>query len=62
MDMGTFRGVVTVLLMAAFIGLWIWAWSNKRRSDFEAAARLPLDDELEESGTARAKRQGADDE
>ena len=45
MDMGLFRGVLTVILFVAFIGMWIWAWSSKRRSDFEQAANLPLQDE-----------------
>ena len=46
MDLGLFRGVLTVVLFLAFIGMWIWAWSSKRRSDFEQAANLPLEDEL----------------
>ena len=52
MDMGLFRGVMTVLLLAAFIGLWVWAWSSKRKTDFDEAARLPLD---EFSGAAGSK-------
>ncbi|MGD2168093.1 MAG: cbb3-type cytochrome c oxidase subunit 3 [Gammaproteobacteria bacterium] len=45
MDIGTFRGVITAILMAAFIGLVIWAFSRRRAADFEAAAHLPLEDE-----------------
>ena len=44
MDIGLFRGVLTVVLFLAFIGMWVWAWSSKRRSDFEQAANLPLED------------------
>ena len=44
MDFGLFRGVLTVILFLAFIGMWIWAWSSKRQSDFEQAANLPLED------------------
>lgn len=44
MDMGTFRGLITLALFVAFIGLWIWAWSGKRRNEFDHASRLPLDD------------------
>jgi cytochrome c oxidase cbb3-type subunit 4 len=40
---GTFFGLITLLLMALFAGIWIWAWSAKRRKDFERAARMPLD-------------------
>lgn len=45
MDMGTFRGIMTAILMAAFIGMVIWAWSRHRRADFEEAAALPLEDD-----------------
>lgn len=38
-------GVITAVLMLAFIGITFWAWSGRRRADFEAAARLPLSDE-----------------
>ena len=45
MDIGTFRGIVTAVLMALFIGLVLWAYSRRRHDEFEAAARLPLDDD-----------------
>ena len=37
-------GIVTGLVLVLFIGGWIWAWSPKRKREFEEAARLPLDD------------------
>ena len=45
MDINTFRGIVTGTLLVLFIWLVVWAWSKARRADFEAAARLPLDEE-----------------
>jgi cytochrome c oxidase cbb3-type subunit IV len=36
--------VVTIVWFLAFIGLCVWAWSGRRRKDFDAAARLALDD------------------
>ena len=45
MTMDTFRGIVTAVLLVLFIALIAWAWSKRRRADFEAAARLPLEDE-----------------
>lgn len=45
MDSGVISGVVTAILIVTFIGGWIWAWSAKRKPDFDAAARLPLDDD-----------------
>jgi len=44
MDIGLFRGLVTVVLFALFIGLWFWSWSKKRDTEFSAAARLPLEE------------------
>jgi cytochrome c oxidase cbb3-type subunit 4 len=37
--------------MLAFVGVVIWAWSSKRKTDFEEASRLPLD----ESGPRSSK-------
>jgi cytochrome c oxidase cbb3-type subunit IV len=45
MDINTFRGIVTGVLLVLFISLVVWAWSKSRRADFEAAARLPLEEE-----------------
>lgn len=48
MNAGVLSGVVTAVLIVAFVGGWIWVWSARRRSEFDAAARLPLEDsELE---------------
>jgi cytochrome c oxidase cbb3-type subunit 4 len=44
MDINIFRGIVTGALLLLFVWLVIWSWSRKRQSDFEAAARLPLED------------------
>ncbi|HCU53648.1 MAG TPA: CcoQ/FixQ family Cbb3-type cytochrome c oxidase assembly chaperone [Gammaproteobacteria bacterium] len=45
MDIVMFHSIWTVALLVLFIGIWAWAWSSKRKPDFEAAARLPLDDD-----------------
>ena len=44
MDMGTFRGIFTLVFMALFIGLIIWAYSSGRKKDFDEAANLPFAD------------------
>jgi cytochrome c oxidase cbb3-type subunit 4 len=46
METGTLFGVLTTVLLATFVGGWIWAWRPSRRAVFDAAARLPLDDEM----------------
>lgn len=53
MDINTVRGLLTLLLLILFIGIVIWAYSSKRRKDFDEAARLPLDDEPGTDATAR---------
>jgi cytochrome c oxidase cbb3-type subunit 4 len=45
MDIGTFRGLVTAALLGLFVWLVVWAYSKSRRADFEAAARLPLEED-----------------
>ena len=47
MDYTFLSSVMTVVSMAVFIGIVLWAWSGKRSADFEAAARVPLEDDVE---------------
>ncbi len=37
-------GLITIALLVLFLGAWIWAWSPRRKAEFDAAARLPLDE------------------
>jgi cytochrome c oxidase cbb3-type subunit 4 len=46
MDAGEWRGVFTIVMFVLFIGICVWAWSSRRKDDFDEAAQLPLDDEL----------------
>lgn len=45
MSQGTYSGLVTLFLFVAFIGGVFWAYSKKRKPEFDAAALLPLDEE-----------------
>ncbi len=56
MDVNLMRSVITAVRFVVFIGIVLWAWSKGRRADFEAAARLPLDDDLAEQQLARDRR------
>ena len=41
-------GIVTALLIVTFCGIVGWAYSSRRREEFDAMARVPLaDDHLE---------------
>lgn len=42
---GHAAGVITVLLMVLFIGIWVWAWRKKHRQAFDRMARLPMEDD-----------------
>ena len=47
MDINTLRGLATVFAMIAFFCVCIWAYSKKRKPDFDEAANLPFaDDDL----------------
>ena len=45
MDIGTVRGLITLVLFVAFVALIIWAYSRRRKADFDELARMPLEDE-----------------
>ena len=40
-------GIVSVLLLVLFVAGWAWVWQPKRKSEFDAAAQLPLHDDEE---------------
>ncbi|MCL5426665.1 cbb3-type cytochrome oxidase subunit 3 [Halomonas sp. NPDC076908] len=48
MDTGTFRGLITLFLIIAMIGIALWAYSKRRKADFEEAANLPFADDDEQ--------------
>lgn len=56
MDMGFVRGLITLVLLVLFIGLCAWAWSRKRKKDFEEAAELALDEEDRSGPVAKKER------
>jgi len=39
------RSIATVLAFVAFTGVCLWAYSSKRRKDFDEAAQLPFNEE-----------------
>jgi cbb3-type cytochrome oxidase subunit 3 len=45
MNYSELSSLMTVVMMAVFIGIVLWAWSGKRREEFDAAARVPLEDD-----------------
>lgn len=45
MDINDFRGLITVVTLLAFLGIWVWAWSKRRAQDFDESAALPLEED-----------------
>ena len=45
LDLNLVRGLVMVLLVVGFVGMWAWAWSSKRKTTFRDASLLPLQED-----------------
>ena len=59
MDINDLRGLSTLFLMISFIGVCVWAYSNKRKKTFDEAAQLPFaDDELNQRTMQEEVRNG----
>lgn len=50
---GPLAGAFIVVMMLGFIGIWIWAWRPRHASDFQAMARVPLEEEPTPAAAAR---------
>ena len=46
MTMNLFHSLWTIVVLVTFIGIIAWSYSKNRKSDFEAAANLALEDDL----------------
>jgi cbb3-type cytochrome oxidase subunit 3 len=42
LDWGIVIGVFTAILLAAYVGIVVWAYGKGRKKAFEVAARCPL--------------------
>jgi cytochrome c oxidase cbb3-type subunit 4 len=45
LDSNLIRGVVLILMILAFLGIWGWAWSRNRKETFHEASMLPLEED-----------------
>ena len=48
----------TLALLIVFVGIVLWAYSSRRKKDFEAAARLALDEDDVQARSAEGDRHG----
>ena len=46
-------GIITGLLIVLFLAGWAWAWSPRRKRAFDAAARLPLQEDATDTGALK---------
>jgi cytochrome c oxidase cbb3-type subunit IV len=44
-DINIARGVITIAWFVLFIALWLSCWSRRRRAEYDAAARLPFEED-----------------
>ena len=42
---GHLAGVMIVLMMVSFVGIWIWAWRKYHKPVFDRMAQLPMQDD-----------------
>ena len=47
MTSGTLSGIVTAILIVLFLGVCVWAYSARRREQFNKAAQMPLEEDSE---------------
>jgi cytochrome c oxidase cbb3-type subunit 4 len=47
MDWGIVMGVITAVLLVAFLGIVVWAYRKERKKAFDEAANYPLFDNEE---------------
>ena len=57
MDINTVRGLSTVFVAIAFLGVCWWAYSPKRKKKFDEAANLPFADEQQSQLSARKENE-----
>lgn len=59
MDMGTFRGILTAVLLVLFVGISVYAWRRGRKGGFDSAARMPLEDDTRPPPSESNKEQSS---
>jgi len=45
MDYSLIQSVWTLVVLVLFVGIVIWAWSSKRKQDFDEAANIPFNED-----------------
>ncbi|MDJ0880160.1 MAG: cbb3-type cytochrome c oxidase subunit 3 [Gammaproteobacteria bacterium] len=45
------HSIWTIIVFVVFIGIVVWAYSSRRKKDFDEASRLALDDDKPETSS-----------
>jgi cytochrome c oxidase cbb3-type subunit IV len=45
MDYPLMLSIWTVVVLVIFVGIVLWAWSGKRKQDFDEAANIPFSED-----------------
>ena len=48
MDFTLIQSIWSIVILVTFLGIVVWAWSGKRKADFDEAANLPFTDEVDD--------------
>jgi len=49
MNFGLLLGIWTIIVMILFLGIVVWAWSKKRKKEFDDAAMIPFREDNNEN-------------
>ena len=55
MDFTFIQSVWTIVVMVVFIGIVIWAWSGKRKQQFDDAANIPFNEDRQPNTDSTTK-------
>ena len=60
MDFTLIQSVWTIVIMVAFLGIVVWAWSSKRKQGFDEAANIPFheDEQVSTEGMKKENSHG----
>ena len=58
MDYNTLGSVMTVVMLVVFLAIVAWACSSKRSAQFDAAARVPFEEDAESTPPPAGARPG----
>jgi cytochrome c oxidase cbb3-type subunit 4 len=58
MDLTLIDSILTIVVMLVFIGIVLWAWSGKRKQQFDEAASIPFNEDVP-APTARTSKENS---